>query len=328
MTQPTLHLDASRPADLARARGLLAEGKLVALPTETVYGLAALCHLPVAVARVFEAKERPHFDPLIVHVADAAQAEGEGLVSAWPAGARALIDVYWPGPLTLVVPRGEAVHDLVCAGLPGVALRSPQHPTARALLEGGCRPWVAPSANRFGHISPTQAEHVLADLSGRIDAVLDGGPCPLGIESTVVSFLSGIPEVLRLGPIGMPALARVLPGVRFGQRVLERPLAPGQLARHYAPRTPLRLHTSPETLAPDARSALLVLGEDAPPAAAIFGCVVLLGSEGDAAAAAAQLFATLRTLDGEGHDRLDVLCRGVGPLWDAIRDRLTRAAAD
>ena len=221
---------------------LLAEGKLVAFPTETVYGLGADATNEHAVARIFEAKQRPFFDPLIVHIASLDQLDG--LVSEIPQSAYRLMETFWPGPLTLVMKKHPSVADIVTAKSATVAVRMPSNPLALALIKASGRPIAAPSANRFGYTSPTTAEHVYQQLSGRIDAVLDGGACTVGIESTVLSLYTDVPTILRPGKIGVEELKPILGDVKVAQTTgptdthLE---SPGLLENHYAPKTPLYL---------------------------------------------------------------------------------------
>lgn len=289
---------------IARAIELLRAGGLVALPTETVYGLAARADSETAVARIYEAKGRPSINPLIVHVASLAQAEGLAEVSG---EARALAGAHWPGPLTLVLPRRRdaSLAAQVSAGLPTIALRSPDHPVMQAVIAGVGAPLAAPSANRSGFVSPTTAEHVLATLDGRIDAVLDAGPCPAGLESTIVAVRSdGRLEVLRPGPLEIGAAMR-------GGGSLE---APGQLASHYAPGKPVRLG------ALEARDGEFLIG---------FGEIAghrSLSPTGDLGAAAARLYACLHEAARAAQPRIAVAPvpdHGVGV---AINDRLRRAA--
>ncbi len=290
------------PAVIAAAAAVLRRGGLVAFPTETVYGLGADALDPAAVARIFAAKGRPAHDPLIVHVLDAA---GAAQVAAiLPPAAVRLAAAFWPGPLTLVVPRGRAVPDAVSAGLDSVAVRAPAHPVARALIAAAGVPIAAPSANRFGHTSPTTAGHVMADLAGRVDLVLDGGPADIGVESTVVDCLVDPPAVLRPGGVTLEALREVIPAIRSSAPELRAaameaaaadagggeapsgaetpPLrAPGLLARHYAPRARLVLVRGADADVVDALAAaaerlvaagrtvgLLLAAEDAAPRSA------------------------------------------------------------
>jgi L-threonylcarbamoyladenylate synthase len=303
------------PAGVARAAALLREGQLVAFPTETVYGLGADARSGRAVAAIYDAKGRPRFNPLIVHVADAAAAACIGRIEG---DAARLAVAFWPGPLTLIVPlRPEAgLSDLVTAGLDTVGLRVPDAPLARTLLAEVGGPVAAPSANPSGRVSPTTAEHVVEGLSGRIAAVLDGGPCPVGIESTIVG---GAPEPLLLRPGGLPAealeaaLGRPLPRPVEGAAVS----APGQLASHYAPSKPLRLDAD----APRAGELWLGFG----PVEAHHG--LNLSEAGDLREAAANLFAHLRALDAMAGKGIAVARIPETGLGAAIADRLARAAA-
>jgi L-threonylcarbamoyladenylate synthase len=313
------------PTAAAAAARCLAEGGLVAFPTETVYGLGADAQSGQAVARLYEAKGRPSFNPLICHVADATAAQALGRLDA--AAAR-LAAAFWPGPLTLVVPRqGDCgVAELATAGLPTIALRVPDHPLARAILGEFGRGVVAPSANRSGHVSPTTAQHVLADLGGRIDLIIDGGPTPLGLESTVVACLDA-PMLLRPGGLPRAAIEEVL-----GQRLAEpegaaadarAPIAPGQLASHYAPRALLRLDAQHV----EAGEALLAFGPARLRGAEHAAMVLNLSERGDLIEAAANLFAHLRALDAAGVRMIAVMSVPQQGLGEAINDRLRRAQA-
>ncbi len=314
--QETERLDGT-PQGVARAAGMLRAGGLVGFPTETVYGLGADARNDRAVAGIFAAKGRPAFNPLIVHVADAASAER---LAEMPEAARRLAAAFWPGPLTLVLPlRADAgVSPLVTAGLTTVGLRVPAHPLARALLAGAGCPVAAPSANPSGRVSPTTADHVLAGLSGRIDAVLDGGACPVGLESTILGFAPG-PVILRAGGVTAEALEAVL-GAPVGQAApSERPTAPGQLASHYAPHAPLRLNAA--TRRPDER----FVGFGPPPPGV--APELTLSATGDLTEAAARLFAVLHALDAGGDGPVAVAPVPDRGLGRAINDRLRRAAA-
>ncbi|MBS0249715.1 MAG: threonylcarbamoyl-AMP synthase [Proteobacteria bacterium] len=305
---------------IAEAGQMIRAGALIAFPTETVYGLGADATNGEAVARIFEAKGRPIFNPLIVHVLGLEQALIIGVLS--PA-ARRLTEAFWPGPLTLVVPRTETtdVSQLVSAGLPTVALRSPDHPVARALLAGAHRPLAAPSANRSGHVSATRAEHVAADIGGKAALILDGGPTKLGLESTVVSLVDGAPVLLRPGAVTAEALEAVI-----GERLIRREEAgdrltsPGQLASHYAPRARLRLNAY--EWRPD--EAVMAFGGISERPAHAF---INISEGGDLIEAAANLFATLRTLDASGAESIAVTPIPEQGLGEAINDRLRRAAA-
>lgn len=303
---------------IARAANALAAGRIVAFPTETVYGLGADARDANAVAQVFAAKDRPRFNPLIVHVPDLATAE---TLADLGAEAHALAAAFWPGPLTIVAPKrpDAGLADLVTAGLDTVALRVPEHRVARALLEVAQAPIAAPSANRSGRISPTEAAHVAAEL-GEIPAlILDGGRCTRGIESTVVSVAGPRPVLLRLGAVPRSEIETVL-GQPLPLANEDAPIAsPGQLERHYAPQTPLRLDAT--TVEPE--EALLAFGPDTPECA---GPSLNLSAGGDLAEAATRLFAGLRTLDDSGARGIAVMPIPDEGLGEAINDRLRRAA--
>jgi L-threonylcarbamoyladenylate synthase len=294
-------------AGIARAARLLESRGLVAVPTETVYGLAARADDAVAVARIYAAKGRPSFNPLIVHVAGIEQAESYAVLSDQ---ARALMAQYWPGPLTLVLPRRHdaALAEAVTAGLPTVALRAPAHPVMRALLEQLDFPLAAPSANRSGFISPTCAAHVLASLDGRIDMVLDAGPCIAGVESTIVAVrVDGSLDELRPGPLQLGKRGRV-GSIKAGIE------APGQLASHYAPGKPVRLG------AISAEPDEFLIG---------FGTVagdITLSASGDLGEAAARLYACLHEAANAGQPRIAVAPVPLEGVGLAINDRLQRAA--
>jgi L-threonylcarbamoyladenylate synthase len=299
------------------AAACLAAGGLVAFPTETVYGLGADARNGEAIARLYAAKGRPSFNPLIAHVADVEAARG---LARFDAAAEALAAAFWPGPLTLVLPKrpGSGVSDLALAGLDSVAVRVPAHAVARALLTAFKGPVVAPSANRSGHVSPTSAAHVLTDLRGRIDMLLDAGPCPVGVESTIVACLDQ-PTLLRPGGLPREAIERVLGrGLAVAAFAEEAPLAPGMLSSHYAPKARLRLDA--EAAGPD--EALLAFGPA--PAASV---TLNLSPRGDLIEAAANLFSHLRALDASGAKRIAVMKVPHEGLGEAINDRLARAAA-
>jgi L-threonylcarbamoyladenylate synthase len=311
---------AADSAGIGAAAELLRAGGTVAFPTETVYGLGADATTAEAVAGIFAAKERPRFNPLICHVATVEAALREGVLDAW---AQRLAEAFWPGPLTLVVPLSpdSRICDLARAGLPSVGLRVPDHASATALLAAVDRPIAAPSANRSGHVSPTTAGHVLADLDGRIDAVIDGGPTRVGLESTVVACLDGAVRLLRAGGVTRAALQAVLG--QAPEAATAAIVSPGMLAAHYAPATRLRL---------DARDirpgeAALLFGPEAPAGAARAGWLLNLSPGGDLTEAAARLFSHLRQLDDAGADAIAVAPIPQEGLGEAINDRLRRAAA-
>ncbi len=304
---------------LAEAVRILRAQGLVAFPTETVYGLGADATSDQAVARIFEAKGRPQFNPLIVHVASADQARGLGKFNET---ADRLAAELWPGPLSLVVPRTPdcPVSMLASAGLETIALRVPSHPLAQALLNAAQLPLAAPSANRSGSISPTTAAHVHDSLGHAVDLVLDGGACPVGVESTIVDCCLDEPVVLRFGGVTRDSIEQVI-GRPIGFREAgETPTAPGQLVSHYAPRAALRLNVQDTGNG----EALLGFGTPVPDHK---GAFLNLSEKGDLLEAAANLFAHLHTLDASGADTIAVMpVPGTG-LGEAINDRLERAAA-
>ena len=319
------HLYADKPEDLAQAAALLDAGGLVAFGTETVYGLGADAFNARAVARVFEAKGRPSFDPLIVHLAEASEIKR---VALDPQGlAQGLAQRFWPGPLTLVLPKGPSVPDIVCAGLATVGVRVPESPAARALLAACKNPIAAPSANLFGRVSPTTAQHVLEQMDGRIDAVLDAGPCRVGLESSILSLVQRPPALLRPGAVTLEMLTQALGQVILADGPQAKPQAPGQLDRHYATRTPLSLVAQDPGFVPPLgqRAGLLCL---APPSAPQrFEAVALLAVDGGLEEAAANLFACLRSLDELGLDHIYAQSVPEQGLGLAIMNRLKRAAA-
>jgi L-threonylcarbamoyladenylate synthase len=333
----TEQLFGNNPADIARAARLLCAGELVAVPTETVYGLAANAMAPAAVTKIFQAKGRPQDNPLIVHVLSLKDAEA--FVEDIPAKASRLAQAYWPGPLTIVLKKTAAVPNAVTAGLCTVALRAPAHPVARALLQACGLPLAAPSANRSGFPSPTTARHVLDDMAGRIAAVLEGGSCGVGVESTVVSLAGPVPVLLRPGGISPAQLEATLGELHLAEAIT-KPLAAGQQAQspgmkyqHYAPKAALTLvnGTLEEVVAcAKARQAdgLLCFDEDKiqltksrEPFTA-----VAYGPQGDCAAQARQLFARLRELDDRGLQNVLVRCPSQEGVGLAVYNRLLRAA--
>ena len=337
-------LDARRPdpAGIARAAALLRDGRLVAFPTETVYGLGAHALDVNAVRKIFAAKGRPSEDPLIVHVHEVG--EIDRLTTAVPDEARALASRFWPGPLTMVLRRSGRVPREVTAGLDTVAIRVPAHPVAHALIAAAGIPIAAPSANLFSRPSPTRAAHVLQDLDGRIDLVLDAGPTDLGIESTVIDLTDAAPAILRPGAITLEMIRAVLPSVRMRNAVTDEAGAmksPGLLAKHYSPRAPLTLYegASPAVvsrMSADAAAAqargqrvgIIAASEDLIDPGSSGIRIVQLGGEGDAAQIARNLYNALRELDAGGVDL--ILARSFrheSGLGVAIHDRLRRAAA-
>ena len=326
-------LNGQQQDSIARAADALAAGQLVGLPTETVNGLAADAGSDAAVRAIFAAKGRPADHPLIVHVARADAVEA--FATQVPPFARKLIDAFWPGPLTLILPRRPGVADAAAGGHPTIGLRCPAHPVAQALLAAcaarGVHGLAAPSANRFGRVSPTTAAHVAAEFGGDL-LVLDGGACAVGIESTIIDCTRGAPVLLRPGQLARADIERAA-----GKRLLSKeelsapdPQAPGTLSAHYAPRAKLRLMGAREL-----RTALELLGAEGrhiavwsrAPLRSASSAIVLRRMPDDAAAAAHQLFAVLRGFDAAGARLIWVETPPDDPAWDGVRDRLQRAAA-
>jgi L-threonylcarbamoyladenylate synthase len=324
LTTPILPANEAAVAAAARC---LAAGGLIAFPTETVYGLGADAANPAAIARLYQAKGRPAFNPLIAHVGDLAAGQK---IARFDATATALAQAFWPGPLTLVLPKSRdcLVADLATAGLDTVAVRVPAHPVARAILRAFGGPVVAPSANLSGHVSPTTAEHVHHDLAGRIDLIIDGGAVAVGVESTIVGCFDA-PMLLRPGGLPRAEIERVL-----GRALVQppddadndsgQPLAPGMLASHYAPRTRVRLNAD-RTLPGE---ALLAFGSGAVTGVETAVAAMNLSPRGDLNEAAANLFGYLRTLDSRGARAIAVMPVPHHGLGEAINDRLRRAAVE
>jgi len=316
--EPATRVLRADPAAIEAAACCLAAGGLVAFPTETVYGLGAAAGNGAAIARLYTAKGRPRFNPLIAHVADVTAARRCG---RFDSAAEQLAAAFWPGPLTLVLSKQAdcGVAHLALAGLDSVAVRVPAHPVALALLAAFKEPVVAPSANRSGHVSPTSAVHVLADLRGRIELVLDGGNCPIGVESTVVACV-GAPRLLRPGGLPRDEIERVIGrALDIAPTADEKPLAPGMLPSHYAPKARLRLNASEA----EPGEALLAFGA-APASDAL---TLNLSPRGDLIEAATNLFSHLRALDASGAKTVAVMRVPRKGLGEAINDRLARAAA-
>ena len=314
-------------AAVAEAARILKAGGLVAFPTETVYGLGADATNTAAIARLYQAKGRPAFNPLIAHVGDI---EAARKIARFDAQATALAAAFWPGPLTLVLPKtGDcAVADLATAGLETIAIRIPAHRIARDILRAFGGPVVAPSANLSGHVSPTNAAHVQSDLAGRIDLIVDGGPVEVGVESTIIGCFEQ-PMLLRPGGLPRADIERVLgrplakpPEDAEGDS--SQPLAPGMLASHYAPRTRVRL----DATRLEAGEALLAFGPDALPGVDAASAVMNLSVRGDLDEAAANLFGYLRALDAKGARAIAVMPVPHHGLGEAINDRLRRAAVE
>lgn len=303
---------------IAEAGRLLAAGRLVAVPTETVYGLAADATKGAAVAAIFAAKDRPRFNPLIAHVATVGAAHA---VARLDERAECLAEALWPGPLTLVLPRatGSPIADLATAGLDTVAVRLPAHPVARAIIAAAGRPIAAPSANRSGRVSPTRAADVAAELGARVALIVDAGSCAVGLESTIVDLSGPTARLLRAGGTDRAAI-EILIGPLAGKEASQGITAPGMMASHYAPSLPVRLDAG--TAAPD--EALLAFGPAVPPGAAES---LNLSARGDLNEAAANLFAMLRALDRPAFSAIAVMPVPEWGLGEAINDRLRRAAA-
>jgi len=305
------------------AAEIIRRGGVVAFPTETVYGLGANAFDQMAVGRVFEIKNRPRFDPLIVHIADKRHARS--LVKDFPADAWKLAERFWPGPLTLVLPKIDWLPDIVTAGLRSVALRVPNHAVALAFLWETGVPIAAPSANLFGQVSPTTAEHVADQLGAQVDMILDGGPCAVGVESTIVSFCGSKPILLRPGGLSVEEIEAVVGPLESPPSDEPAPLSPGRLPRHYAPRTPVVLSSSSDPLPSGSRLGLLCLKR--PAEADNFVAVESLSEEGDLREAAEGLFAAMRRLDTLG---LDLIVARPFPnhgIGRAMMDRITRASS-
>jgi L-threonylcarbamoyladenylate synthase len=305
-------------AALARAANVIARGGLVAFATETVYGLGADATNDKAVARIFAAKSRPAINPLIIHVKDTDTAR---MLANFNTQALRLANAFWPGPLTLVVPRkpGNPISDLACAGLDSVALRVPAHAAAQALLAEAGVPIAAPSANLSGRVSASEAGHARADLGDKVDLILDSGPAPLGLESTIIACLDNQARLLRPGAVTREAIEQVLGAKLAAPHDSDAPQAPGGLASHYAPRARLRLNAKK----PEPGEALLGFGPAMPRGT---GPALNLSATGDLTEAATNLFSYLRRLDGEA-DRIAVMPIPRDGLGLAINDRLERAAA-
>ena len=312
--------------DARRAAAIIKAGGLVAFATETVYGLGGDAFDARAVARIFEVKARPRFDPLIVHVADPIWLDK--IATDVPQAARKLAEAFWPGPLTLVLPKTDAVPDLVTSGLSTVAVRIPDHPLALELLRETDRPVAAPSANPFGQLSPTRPEHVAEQLGEQIDYILDGGPCRVGVESTILALQGSTAMLLRPGGLPVEEIEGVIGPVSLPAKT-DRPVsqpqaAPGMLSRHYAPKTPLEIATEPSHIPPGQRVGLLSPQpvEDS----SDYTVVEILSETGDLREAAAGFFAALRRLDAMGLDRIIARPFPEEGLGRALNDRLQRAS--
>jgi L-threonylcarbamoyladenylate synthase len=315
--------NASDLGAIRHAAQIIRRGGLVAFPTETVYGLGTDAGNPQAVARLFEVKARPRIDPVIIHVADIETAK---LYGRFPESANRLMRQFWPGPLTLIVEKKSSVPDIVTAGLQTVAIRVPNHPAALALIAAAGCGIAAPSANPFGYVSPTEAQHVAEQLGDAIDMILDGGPCTIGVESTILSLVGSTPCVLRAGGTAVEELKSILGKMDVNIGTTQHPQSPGQLKRHYATQTRLEIiEEALEELAPGEKVGLLSMIPPANPRK--YAAVEVLSSSGNLREAAANLFRALRRLDVLSLDRIiarPVRERGLGL---AIMDRLRRCSA-
>lgn len=318
-------LNASQSEAIAEAARIIRGGGLVAFPTETVYGLGADACNPMAVARVYEVKRRPRIDPIIVHVASPEDAKLYGM---FPDNlANILMTRFWPGPLTLVVPRTARIPPIVTAGLDTVAIRMPAHPAALALIRESDRALAAPSANPFGSVSPTEASHVADQLSDQIDLILDGGRCAVGVESTVLSLTGPVPRILRAGGLPAETIRDVVGELEWSADALERPEAPGQMERHYATLTPLEvLEEGDPNARPRSGERVGLLSLTDPEGSCTYSAVEVLSPTGDMREAAANLFAALHRLDHLKLDRLVAFPLPERGLGAAIMDRLRRCA--
>ena len=327
---PIIAIDAVTPDPqiLRTAAEILHAGGLVAFPTETVYGLGANALDQDAVRKIFDAKGRPAGNPLIVHVNGDAMLRQ--VVADWPPRAQLLAENFWPGPLTLVLSKGKSVPDIVTAGGTTIAVRSPGHPVALGLIREAGVPLAAPSANRSGEISPTRAEHVRAGLDGRIDLILDGGPTANGIESTVLDLMTDPPTLLRPGPVSIARLEAVIGPIRKNREASTGPLpSPGLMPRHYAPLTPVELHTSRASLESRAEElrhrggkiGKMTLGTE------LIADLAHVTMPVAAEVYAEQLYGVLHQLDALGLDRILIELPPQGDEWLAVHDRLSRAAA-
>lgn len=313
--------------DIQYASDLLKSGKLVAIPTETVYGLAANGLNEEAVLSIFKAKNRPDFDPLILHVANMEAAFA--LASEVPEMAKKLAEAFWPGPLTLVLPKKNTVPYVVSSGLETVGLRVPNHPLSLALLNALPFPLAAPSANPFGYISPTTAEHVMENLGNRVDYTLDGGPCAMGLESTIIGFENGEPQILRRGSLAKSAIEKVTGPISERINVSGNPKAPGQLSVHYAPRKKLVLINSEEDISEEILNTPFTLLRFGTNLSYLKGKEALelnFSADANYSEAARKFYAMLREADA-GNPELLVSAYITGhEMADAINDRLKRAA--
>ncbi|MEM7336031.1 MAG: L-threonylcarbamoyladenylate synthase [Chloroflexota bacterium] len=336
----SIHPTRPEPHLIAQATAVIQAGGLVAFPTETVYGLGADALNDTAVQKIFTAKQRPAYDPIIAHINHIDQLDQ--LAINVPDSAALLAEKFWPGPLTFILPKAEHVPSRLTAGGPTVAVRCPSHPIARALIQAAQTPIGAPSANRFSHTSPTSAQHVWDDLNGRIELILDGGPAHIGVESTVLDLTQAVPTILRPGGITFEMLTAVLPHVRPHQpnpkkSQKEVQISPGLLERHYAPSTPLWLVTGHnqeiyqkirQTVAnhPDKKFGLMIANEDLAELQTTASQIGIVGSLNDLEEVASQLFQTMRQLETHPLDFILARSYPTQGIGAAIQDRLRRAA--
>lgn len=305
------------------AARLLKQGEVVAIPTETVYGLAGNAFEPKALAKIFAAKERPTFDPLIVHISDISQMAD--IAKDIPEEAYQLAEAFWPGPLTMILPKKDCIPDLCTSGLPSVAVRFPSHPVARAIINASGLPLAAPSANLFKHVSPTTAEHVAAQLSDRIAGIVDGGPCQVGVESSIVSLTGDVPTVLRPGAITPEMVKKVLGRVAIKESTSkpgEAMQAPGQCDTHYRPQVPLYFGEVPANAVLPENTVRIAFGNYQ----GVIPAAVNLSATGDMTEATAKLYAYMHDLDDPKYDLIlvdPIPNQGVGM---ALNDRLKRAS--
>lgn len=330
ITSSQINLDLQSMAEIGSnieiAKQLLEEGELVAIPTETVYGLAGNALNEAAILEIFKVKNRPQFDPLIVHVASLEKAKE--LVDDIPEMAKKLAAEFWPGPLTLLLKKKSHIPDLVTSGLDTVGIRCPNHELTRSLLQQLPFPLAAPSANPFGYISPTRPEHVNEQLGDKIKYILDGGECTVGIESTIVGFENDLPVVYRLGGLSIEQIESVVGKARVQLNTSSNPQAPGQLKSHYAPKKKLKLGDLTKLIQEFGTERVGVLTFEKQVSGVDLKNQITLSSEGDLEEAARKLFASLRALDKKDIDLImaeEVPAIGLGK---AINDRLRRAAAD
>ena len=308
---------------VSEAARLLKAGEVIAIPTETVYGLAGNAYDPKSLAKIFAAKERPTFDPLIVHIADIS--ELENIAKDIPDAAYKLAEAYWPGPMTMILPKKDCIPDLCTSGLPSVAVRFPSHPVAQAIIKESGLPLAAPSANLFKHVSPTTAEHVAAQLADRISGIVDGGPCSVGVESSIISLAGDKPTVLRPGAITPEMFAKVLGDVSIKESTSkpgQAMQAPGQCDTHYRPQVPLYFGELPAGIKLPAHTVRIAFGNQAGPIPA----TVNLSESGDMIEATSKLYAYMHDLDNPEYDLIlvdSIPNTGVGM---ALNDRLKRAS--